>query len=173
MSHLRDGGTLNDFLADIWSQAIAVRNLRLERGMASSSRCPHRRQSPNGSNQYQSMVKCLDCNKVLAQVYFGCDFQQLRRTQVMRQLLESEHDALREELRLVQQERAALRRLVAQLQRQVETARTNTVVPTRPVVAPSAAAAAQTRPARPGATPEPEEEAPPVPSGPPRVRRPA
>ena len=47
-----------------------------------SKNCLHRRQSRNGSNQYQEHIKCLDCQKLMFLHHYKCDQTELSKTTV-------------------------------------------------------------------------------------------
>ena len=52
--------------------------------------CHHEVQTRNGSNQYQSMIKCADCGKVLCQLYQQVDRQILAETPTVQLVLQED-----------------------------------------------------------------------------------
>ena len=52
--------------------------------------CQHKAQTRNGSNQYQSMIRCADCGKVLCQLYHQVNKQILAETDTVQQVLEED-----------------------------------------------------------------------------------
>ena len=45
--------------------------------------CLHENQSSAGTNQWQGMLKCVDCGKLMAQIYTRADKEQLKRMPVI------------------------------------------------------------------------------------------
>ena len=64
----------------------------------SRHRCQHFWQSRDGTSQSQTMIKCRDCNQLLAQVYRGCEPDLLATVPEVREMLELQKARLEEKI---------------------------------------------------------------------------
>ena len=79
-----------------------------ELGPRAQSACEHRRQSTAGSNQYQGMIACLDCGKLMGQLYYRVDPQLVRTCPPFSTMLQSVRSPLEHQLREIVSENEEL-----------------------------------------------------------------
>ena len=68
-------------------------------GPRAQSACEHTRQSTAGSNQYQGMIACLDCGKLMGQLYYRVDRHLIRSCPPFTTVVDAATSPLRHQLR--------------------------------------------------------------------------
>ena len=61
-------------------------------------RCAHVWQNRNGTNASQTMIKCRDCHKILAQIYIGCHRDQLAKVPEIKDMLEKQGERMQKQI---------------------------------------------------------------------------
>ena len=61
-------------------------------------RCDHLWQNRNGTNSSQTMIRCRDCQKILAQIYIGCDHDLLAMAPEIKNMLEMQGERMQKQI---------------------------------------------------------------------------
>ena len=98
-------------------------------------RCSHVWQNRNDTNSSQTMIRCRDCQKILAQIYLGCDHNLLAMApeikgmlDMQREQMQNQIDKLKRELKEMESHCAFLSEAYQELEAQNEWQRVPNVV---------------------------------------------
>ena len=61
-------------------------------------RCSHLWQNRNGTNSSQTMIRCRDCQKILVQIYLGCDHNLLATAPEIKDMLEMQRERMQKQI---------------------------------------------------------------------------
>ena len=77
--------------------------------------CEHLRQCTAGSNQFQGMIQCLECGKLMGQLYHRVDMEVAQHCPPFNTLIGQVAQPLRQKVRLLEEENEDLNNVIANL----------------------------------------------------------